>query len=181
MLNKLTSYINNLFKGGKIMDTIKPCQNDFGGGRKFNYELKDEDEKGIGLFHTGHDYICYQSALVYALGDAEIIYNSQVNGYGGYPNIPGGVLWLLFKDKYGKQHLAQYGHVESHLNIGDKIKRGESFGKVHSYFTGGVNIPHLHLSILFNTTTLPEFPWGYVDDTLEAGYTDPIKFIKEFC
>jgi len=130
------------------------------------------------LYHTGYDFNCGLGAIVLSVAPGTVLFSSQiVTGFGGYPNIPGGVLIIRHYDKKGSTFIGFYGHVESDMIEDENVIRGQKLGHVHQYISAGLELPHLHYGINeFNA--IPESPWGYVSNLAKYGWVDPIKFHK---
>jgi lipoprotein NlpD len=91
-----------------------------------------------GSFHDGIDIGAPEGTPILAVADGEVVYSSQLRGYGN-----------LVIVRHGSGIVSVYAHNQSNLvREGQKIERGEVIAKVGS--TGRVTGPHLHFEIRKN-------------------------------
>jgi murein DD-endopeptidase MepM/ murein hydrolase activator NlpD len=110
-------------------------------------KIKEANKLIIG-FHLGHDFDAPFGTEFCAVFDGEIIGMYNINGFGGmFPNKPGWVIFIKhINTKYNEPFIGIYGHcMEPNLKIGQKVKEGETIGKINHFYVGGEDLPHLHL------------------------------------
>jgi murein DD-endopeptidase MepM/ murein hydrolase activator NlpD len=150
-----------------------PVEVDHGRYRKFGKVIEYNGKKKQ---HCGYDYDCPFGTPVLAITDGRVIHSSMDNGgFGGYnPSRSGGVTIIQHITNDGEVISAIYGHIVTHLKVGDIVLKDQFLGTVDHYYSGREDIPHLHFCI-WAKGGMPPYPWGYVYDLQH--YVDPIKFI----
>lgn len=90
-------------------------------------------------FHWGVDFSAPTGTPIYATGDGVVkLKRSSYGGYGKQVEID-----------HGFGFVTKYAHMNDiHVNVGQKVKRGEQIGEVGS--TGSSTSPHLHYEVIRN-------------------------------
>ncbi len=106
-------------------------------------------------FHCGHDIFESVGTDVFAISDGVVEHNGT-DLVPMHKNI-----WFKFYHEDGSVFYAVYGHVNSTLEKGTKVKAGQVVGTIASFEPDRYS-PHLHLGInIRKDITFPiDFPWG---------------------
>jgi murein DD-endopeptidase MepM/ murein hydrolase activator NlpD len=145
---------------------IMPC-GDLGRFRKFGIKYLEG-------FHIGYDFDQPENTDLKCIDDNGIIVSiAFMNGFGSLnPSTKGFCLFVKFSKYY-----AIYGHIKTDLKEGQKVNQDDIIGKIASFYNGSDYLPHCHFGI-WNDTTFPESPVGYLPDNNFKKWIDPIKFLK---
>lgn len=148
---------------------VLPCI-DRGGYRQFKWT------KGDGFFHLGADRNCYEGESVYSVSDGICIHNKLVPGFGSF--VTNGGVVLIESNIDNQFYTVLYGHIDSDIEEGQEIKKGELVGKIikYEYMQEGEKIraDHLHWGAWIGGY-IPPFPWGY--STQLDNWFDPNKLL----
>jgi murein DD-endopeptidase MepM/ murein hydrolase activator NlpD len=121
---------------------------------------------GGGARHLGADYVNSPGTSVSAICDGSVVYSNQSE------DIWNRLVIIKHDNCAGKTLYGYYGHVDSNLDIGSPVSRGQTIGSVgdpnpsHPEMT-----PHIHFGV---STSYTKNRWGYYNSSYSGnGWINP--------